>query len=133
MPYFNFESILIIMGTERRQYPRVDIDFVTVEVYSSLLITEPPKVAEICSMINLSENGMMFKADNAFEQGALLRLTFILHESPIIIRTDATVVHVNSDRRHEREIGVQFKNIGLTEQRLIRHFVEKNLTENQSN
>lgn len=115
---------------ERRTHPRIDTEYVTVEIYISTLNTMPPEVKEICSVQDLSESGMRFVAEKVFSKGQLLRLTFLLPDSIVIIRTDAIVIHTEKNH-NDNEIGVQFKNLGLAEKKLIRHFVEK-LLQNKS-
>ncbi|MBN1307420.1 MAG: PilZ domain-containing protein [Chitinispirillaceae bacterium] len=113
-------------GKERRKHPRIETD-VTVEVYTSDLTTAEPELAEICNVINLSESGMRFNAVQRFNPKQLLRLTFLLPDSIIIIRTDARVIHVRKNRSNHSEVGVQFTNASSTERTLIRHFVDKML------
>ena len=110
--------------SERRKHPRIDTD-VTVEVYTSPLHMAEPEVAEICTVINLSESGMRFHANRRFDPKKLLRLTFLLPDSIIIIRTDARVIHLQKGKTETCEIGVQFSNISLAERKLIRHFIDK--------
>ena len=116
----------IMSASERRKHPRIETD-VTVEVYTSPLHTAEPEVAEICSVINLSESGMLFTSSQLFDATKLLRLTFLLPDSIIIIRTDARVIHAQKGKSENREIGVQFTNIDVAERKLIRHFVDKKL------
>jgi c-di-GMP-binding flagellar brake protein YcgR len=111
---------------DRRKYPRIETD-VTVEVYTSLLQTDEPDIAEICSVINMSETGMRFHATHHFNDQQLLRLTFLLPESIIIIRTDAKVIHLQRRGDATSEVGVQFTNIDMAERKLIRHFIGKKL------
>jgi c-di-GMP-binding flagellar brake protein YcgR len=113
-------------ANERRKHPRIETD-VTVEVYTSPLHTAEPEIAEICSVINLSESGMRFTAGRQFDARQLLRLTFLLPDSIIIIRTDARLIHYQKGKNDCCEIGVQFTNISLSERKLIRHFVDKKL------
>lgn len=117
------------MNKERRKYPRVDTD-VTVEVYTSTSHIAQPEVAEICSVINLSESGMCFMALRSFRRGELLRLTFLLDESIIIIRADAKVIYSNRSRKENNffEVGVEFTNLGMAERKLIRHYINRTLT-----
>ena len=115
---------------ERREHPRIETEFVTVEIYTSFLHTSATEVEEICSVINLSESGMRFRADCSFKNGQILRLTFLLPDSIVIIRTDAIVVHIEKSTSSGNEIGVQFKNLGLAENKLIEHFIKKILTKN---
>lgn len=115
-----------MMSNDRRKYPRVDTD-VTVEVYTSALQIAEPEMAEICAVINMSENGMRFTATRKFIPKELLRLTFLLPESIIIIRTDAQVIHLRKNPGTGWNVGVEFTNISRTEQKLIHHFVNKTL------
>ncbi len=111
---------------ERRKHPRIETD-VTVEVYTSALHIAQPELAEICNVINLSESGMMFRATKRFTANQLLRLTFLLPDSIIIIRTNARVIHIQKADRNHRDIGVEFTNISPSNRKLIRHFVDKAL------
>lgn len=115
-----------MLGKERRKHPRIETD-VTVEVYTSSLHIAEPEVAEICNVINLSESGMLFDAMRRFKTNQLLRLTFLLPESIIIIRTDARVIHTRKTERNHRQVGVQFANINPSDKKLIRHFINKSL------
>ncbi|MCX7726274.1 MAG: PilZ domain-containing protein [Chitinispirillaceae bacterium] len=117
------------MGKERRKHPRIETD-VTVEVYTSPSYVAQPEVAEICPVVNLSESGMCFMALRPFRRGELLRLTFLLEESIIIIRTDARVIYSQRNRKesHFVDVGVEFTNIGMAERKLIRHYVNRTLT-----
>jgi PilZ domain len=118
--YFTFME----SGMDRRQYPRVSLNHVTVEVYSELgQLTSP----EFCFIINVSENGMLFKADaqkSGYGASMHLRLTFVLPDNNIVIRTDATAIHVRATELSQY-VGVQFKNLSLAEIKLIREFVVK--------
>ena len=111
-------------ANERRKHPRIETD-VTVEVYTSTLHIAEPEVAEICNVINLSESGMRFTATRRFDAKQLLRLTFLLPDSIIIIRADARIIHLIKGASKLYEIGVQFANINLAERKIIRHFVNK--------
>jgi hypothetical protein len=111
---------------ERRKSPRVDVDFVTVEIYLELPSTT--ELAEICTVINLSRTGMLFKSDMKFSSDHLLRLTFVLPESMVIIRANAVIVHLSDIERGLYSYGVQFKNLGAAEQAWLNHFIEKTLS-----
>jgi len=115
---------------ERRQFPRVETDYVTVEVYKPGIHPSETEVEEICPVINLSETGMKFRAEQNFKNGQLLKLTFVLPDSMVVIRTEATIVYISQTKdRNIQDIGVQFKNIGLAECRLISHFIAKKISE----
>jgi hypothetical protein len=113
-------------GIERRRYPRVSLTHVTVEVYSSFgELTSP----EFCFIINVSENGMLFKAESKekiFESGMLVRVTFVLPDGNIVVRSDATAIHVRVTDL-SLYVGVQFKNLGIAERKLLRDYVEKSV------
>jgi c-di-GMP-binding flagellar brake protein YcgR len=115
---------------ERRQFPRVETDYVTVEVYKPGIPPSETEVEEICPVLNLSETGMKFRAEQNFKNGQLLKLTFVLPDSMVVIRTEATIVYISQTKdRNIQDIGVQFKNIGLAECRLISHFIAKKISE----
>ena len=111
---------------DRRKHPRIETD-VTVEVYTSNIHTAEPEVAEICSVIDLSESGMRFIAAQKFNMNQLLRLTFLLPDSIIIIRTDAKIIHHHKSKNSHTEFGVEFTNISRAERKLIHHLVHKKL------
>ena len=115
-----------MLKNERRKHPRIETD-VTVEVYTSNIHTTAPEVAEICSVVDLSESGMRFIAAEKLKTDQLLRLTFLLPDSIIIIRTDAKLIHSYKKKNNYIEFGVEFANISSAEQKLIRHLVDKKL------
>ncbi|HEX2957756.1 MAG TPA: PilZ domain-containing protein, partial [Chitinispirillaceae bacterium] len=110
---------------ERRQYQRIDIDLVTVEVYESQQIDSSVSMPEICSVVNISEDGMCFLAEHKFEKKQLVRLTFLLPESIVIIRTDATIAYMTKNSIKDFAIGVQFQNLDPSERKQIGHFISK--------
>jgi hypothetical protein len=115
-----------MQGIERRRYPRVSLNHVTVEVYSATGVLTNP---EFCFIINVSENGLLFKSETkelTFVAGILLRLTFVLPDSNIVIRSDAIAVHVRVTELAQY-VGAQFKNLGLAEVKFIRDYILKNL------
>ena len=120
------------MGTlEKRKSPRIIVDLVTVEVYVNRgAINRESEIREICPVRNISESGMMFEIDKPFDPGTTLRLTFALPDTPIVIRTDAIVIHGIKKRKYE--LGVQFKNLSIAEQKLLQHFMNRALTARQS-
>ena len=111
---------------EKRKHPRVELDSVTVEIYSSTTHMTDPEISDICTVINLSENGMRFESNSRYNQAILLRLTFLLPESMVIIRTDAIVVN-SLQTANKFETGVQFKNLGIAEHKILQHFIDKML------
>jgi hypothetical protein len=82
-------------------------------------------------VINLSESGMRFHAKQDFSTGQQLRLTFLLPNSIVIIRTDAFIIYLTNQDRDGFDVGVQFKNIGIAEKKLIRHFIDKNIEKSE--
>jgi c-di-GMP-binding flagellar brake protein YcgR len=113
---------------ERRKFQRIDIDLVTVEVYDSQQPDSSVSMAEICSVVNISEDGMCFLAERKFEEKQRLRLTFLLPESIVIIRTDASVAYVTKNSIKDFSIGVQFENLNPAERKQISHFISKVIT-----
>jgi c-di-GMP-binding flagellar brake protein YcgR len=115
---------------ERRHFPRVETDYVTVEVYKPGIHPSETEVEEICPVLNLSETGMKFRAEQNFKNGQLVKLTFVLPDSMVVIRTDAIIIYISQKKdKNFMDIGVQFKNIGLTERKLISHFIAKKISE----
>lgn len=106
---------------ERRQHTRVPIEDVTVEIYTQ---SGDPDSPEVCTILNLSETGMLFEATGSYPPKQLLRLTFVLPDSMVIIRTNATVIHTHQqwDGLH---VGVEFGKLGTLERREIKQFVEQ--------
>ena len=106
---------------ERRQHTRVPIEDVTVEIYTP---DGDPDSPEVCTILNISETGMLFEATDSYPPKQLLRLTFVLPDSMVIIRTDATVIHTRRqwDGQH---VGVKFGKLGALERREIKQFVER--------
>jgi hypothetical protein len=115
------------MGSqERRHYPRVSLSHVTVEVYGSDGMLEKPN---FCFIINVSENGMLFKSDGRDENypaNGRVRLTFTLPDDSIVIRTDAAVIHTQ-ETDLAVYVGVQFKNLLPSDQKSLQDFVRKSL------
>ena len=102
---------------ERRQYPRVSLTHVTVEVYDSMGQPEKP---DFCFIINVSENGMLFKTDSDsgtgdYDKNQRVRLTFTLPDNNIVIRTDAVIIHIQATEL-SKYVGVQFKNMESEDQ-----------------
>ncbi len=112
---------------ERRKFPRVDVDFVTVEIYRDDSFATDH--AEICSVVNLSLTGMRFDSDRNFNADQLLKLTFILPESMVIIRVNAKIIHMSEINNRMYSYGVQFRNLGMFEQKQIEHFIQKSLND----
>lgn len=109
---------------EKRKSVRIIVDFVSVEVYvNAPEFGREPEMREICAVRNISESGMMFEIGKPFDPGTILRLTFALPDSPIVIRTDAIVIHATKKKTYE--IGVQYKSLAIAEQKLLQHFMNR--------
>ncbi len=111
---------------DRRHYPRVSLNHVTVEVYDA---AGHPEMPEFCFIINISENGMLFKSDNknkGYSAQKRVRCTFTLPDNAIVIRTDAIIIHTQ-ETDLSLYVGVQFKNLGPADQKYLQDFVEKSL------
>ncbi|MBN1130709.1 MAG: PilZ domain-containing protein [Chitinispirillaceae bacterium] len=116
---------------DKRKSPRIIVDYVSVEIYTLASdIDRETEIRDICTVRNISETGMMFESDKQFGIGAILRLTFALPESPIVIRTDAIVIHAS--RKKSFDIGVQYKNLALAEQKLLHHFMNRALKKDET-
>ena len=115
---------------EKRKSPRIIVDFVSVEVQGHPPTAPDFEPREICKVKNISETGMLFESELPFDSGTILKLTFAVPDSPIVIRTDSIVIH--SQKRKGVEIGVQYKNLALAEQKLLQHFITKALGQNSS-
>lgn len=115
----------MIPSSERRRYPRVSLNHVTVEVYSDAGVPDNP---EFCFIINVSENGLLFKTDlhAKYSEDKTLRLTFVIPENNVIIRADARIVHIR-EPDISAYIGVQFKAMGSVEQKTLKEFVAKSV------
>ena len=112
----------MIPPEERRRYPRVSLNHVTVEVYSTTGVPDSP---EFCFIINVSETGLLFKTDlgKQYASDATLRLTFVIPDNNVIIRTDAKIVHVR-ETDLSVYVGVEFGVMGGVEQKALKEFVD---------
>lgn len=73
---------------------------------------------------------MKFRAEKNFKNGQLLKLTFVLPDSMLVIRTEAIIIYISQTKdRNIQDIGVQFKNIGLAERKFISHFIARKISE----
>jgi hypothetical protein len=113
--------------SDKRNSPRIIVDLVSVEIDRHTGGDASSDFREICTVKNISETGMLFEADLLFTPGNIARLTFALPESPIVIRTNAIVVHAKKTKKFE--IGVQFKDLAIAEQKLLRHFIIRHAAE----
>lgn len=118
-------------ASEKRKYPRVSVNFVTVEVYSSV---GEPLSPELCFVVNVSEGGMMLRSEREYASGQRILLTFSIPPSAggseTLIRTDACVVHAQQ-LQASRFYGVQFRDLGLAERSSLRAYVEAKLSEDK--
>jgi Tfp pilus assembly protein PilZ len=105
---------------ERRRFQRITINFVTVEVITP---QGQPETPEFCFVINLSENGLMFRSERDYRSGQMLMLTFTIPDGQeTMIRTKAIVIH-RQELDSSKFIGVQFKELGIAEHRLLRNYI----------
>jgi c-di-GMP-binding flagellar brake protein YcgR len=114
---------------DNRRFPRVSVDFVTVEVYSTVGEAQDP---EMCFVINVSEGGMMFRAEKDYESGQRVQVTFSVSNSAnrdgdAMIRTDARVIHVRPTE-NSRFYGIQFTGLGSAERVALREYVQSRLS-----
>jgi len=105
---------------DRRRFPRITINFVTVEVITP---AGQPETPEFCFVINLSENGLMFRSERDYRNGQMLMLTFTIPDGQeTMIRTGAMVIH-RQELDSSKFIGAQFKDLGIAEHRLLRNYI----------
>lgn len=107
--------------TEKRIHPRVPLEDVTVEIYAGTNMTDS---VDICSIINLSRSGMLFGTHHTYPVSQVLRLTFVLPESIVIFRTNATVMHTYRERMMNF-VGVHFEKLTLAEVQSIDLFISR--------
>jgi hypothetical protein len=107
--------------SEKRRSARVPIENVTVEIYSA---DGQPESPEVCDIENLSEGGMLFKCSKSYRVGQTLRLTFLVPDSIVAIRSDAAVVHGRVDLSG-RYVGVRFAKLGVPEHASLQQFVAR--------
>lgn len=106
---------------DKRRHERIAIENVTVEIYTP---EGTPEAPEVCDIVNLSEGGLLFRTTKSYRVGQVLRLTFIVPETVVAVRTDAVAVHGRVDLTG-RYIGVRFAKLGVTEQTSLQQFVSK--------
>lgn len=105
--------------SEKRRAARIPIENVTVEIYSA---DGTPEAPEMCDIENLSEGGMLFRCSKSYRVGQALRLTFLVPDTIVAIRSDAVVVHGRVDLSG-RYIGVRFSKLGVAEHSSLQQFV----------
>lgn len=116
---------------EKRRFPRVSVNFVTVEVYSD---EGAPRDPELSFVVNVSEGGMMFRSERDYEKNQRILVTFALPDidgNEAVIRTDAMVIHAQK-LETSQFFGVQFRGIGLAERQLLRRYVNERLEEEKT-
>jgi len=110
---------------EQRRSPRVEVDFVTVEVYHEHAFTTEQE--DFCPVANLSLTGMCFSSERDFSHEPFVRLTFQLPESMVIIRATAKIIHTFEDEHRQVFYGVEFENMGAAEKKEIEHYVQMSI------
>lgn len=113
-------------GIEKRKHSRVSLAYVTVDTIS---VTGEIKKTETNSVIDISESGMKFSTPTAYPVNFQLRLTFILPDTALPIRTEASVIH-QQKIQEIYQTGVQFKGMTLAEYTILKTYIERNLTAN---
>ena len=106
---------------ERRKQVRVSIQNVSVEVYSPQGV---PVSQEMCDVVNISAGGMLFRTTHPYDLSQQVRLAFKLPASPVIVHSDAKVVHwhVAADGKF---VGVQFGNLGAPDRTAVESYVKR--------
>lgn len=113
-------------GIEKRRHSRISLTYVTVDTIS---VTGEIKKTETNSVIDISESGMKFSTPTAYPVNFQLRLTFILPDTALPIRTEANIVH-QQKIQGTYQTGVQFKGMTLAEYTILKTYIERYLTAN---
>jgi len=106
---------------EKRKTPRIAIEDVTVEINKP---TEFQNPLDMCGIVNLSPEGLLFESSSDFLIGQSLTLTFVLPQTFVIIRTEAEIIHQYTEN-HKQYIGVKFIGIEPSDTAAIRSFFER--------
>lgn len=120
------KGTLMNYGIEKRRHARISLTYVTVDAIS---VTGEIKKTETSSVIDISESGMKFSTPTAYPVNFLLRLTFILPDTALPIRTEASVIH-QQKFLETYHTGVKFKGMTLAEYTILKTYIERNLTVN---
>ncbi|MBD3419461.1 MAG: hypothetical protein GF398_05015 [Chitinivibrionales bacterium] len=115
----------MVNQAEKRRFPRVSVNFVTVEVYSE---SGEPEAPELSFVINVSEDGMMFRGQRMYDKAQRILVTFTIPDDDAVIRTDAVVIH-RQELATSKFYGIQFKDICASDKHMIREFIERYLKE----
>jgi PilZ domain-containing protein len=107
--------------SDKRKNLRIPIEDVTFEIYAE---DGQPDTPEVCEIANLSEGGLLFTSSKAYTISQPLRLTFIIPNTILTVRTDAVVVHSYVDLSG-KYVGVRFAKLDVPEQSTIKHYVEE--------
>ena len=110
--------------SEKRRHPRVPLDSVTAWIYSE---HGRPTAPEHCPVINVSLEGMLFKAKRLYEPGQLLMLTLRVPNDPGETKLHAAVVHCRQ-QEEDRWVGVQFKDSQDPAHETLRAYVRSALS-----
>lgn len=113
-------------GLEKRRHSRIALTYVTVDTIS---VTGEIKKTETNGVMDISESGMKFTTITAYPVNFQLRLTFILPDTALPIRTEAIVIH-QQKIQEVYQTGVQFKGMTLAEYTILKTYIERNLTLN---
>lgn len=111
--------------SDKRKDVRIPVEDVTVEIYGP---NGQPDTPEVCDIVNLSEGGMLFSTSRSYNISQNLRLTFIIPDTILTVRTDAVVVHSYVDLSG-RYVGVRFNKLDVPEQTTIKHYVDQQMQE----
>lgn len=117
---------------DQRQQPRVNTTPpIDVEIIESSPPLHDQHSSEQTKAMNVSEGGMMYFSRISRKPGTTLRASFTLPNTTISIRVALCVVYCSLEWPNYH-IGVQFKNLGIAERKLIREYVETELMNNDN-
>ena len=111
---------------ERRQYIRVPLTYVTVEVISKSREIES---SETCSVVDISENGMKIISKKLYKIRQKLHMTFVLPGNSIPIRAESMVVYQQA-HNSLMYTGIQFIKLDLVEFTLLKKYIDQSTEQN---
>lgn len=111
---------------EKRQFIRIPLTYVTVDVYKD---DENTEYAETCNIIDISESGMKFVTEKIYMIKQPIHLTFVLPEYNLPIHIEASIVYQQAQSALY-QTGAKFSSIGLEEYALLKKFIENSTQKN---
>ncbi|KMQ50052.1 hypothetical protein CHISP_3006 [Chitinispirillum alkaliphilum] len=116
---------------DQRLQPRVKISSLGAEIMDQSSLPGGECRSEPVTVLNVSEAGMLYKSRKGKKVGETLVAAFTLPNTPLSIRSSVTVIHCTCEWPNYH-IGVQFKNLGLAERKVIRDFIRMEMENDSS-